>query len=124
MTPRAGGRCGFTLIEVLLALLLLSISMLAGFRSLGVGTQTAQIAHVRMLAQRSAENRLMEIRLRQEWPNIGEERFDCSQLDTVLSCSQKVIATPNAGFRRIELQVFDAGQKQVARLVGFATLVR
>ncbi|NDI22977.1 MAG: hypothetical protein EBY76_08020 [Betaproteobacteria bacterium] len=46
------------------------------------------------------------------------------QLDTVLSCSQKVIATPNVGFRRIELQVFDAGERQVARLVGFATVVR
>ena len=116
--------CGFSLVEVLVALMLLSIAMLAVFRSLGVGTQTAQIAHVRMLAQWSAENRLMEIRLKREWPNIGEERFDCSQLDTVLSCSQKVIATPNAGFRRVELQVFDAGQRQVARLVGFATVVR
>ena len=113
---------GFSLVEVLVALMLLSIAMLAVFRSLGVGTQTAQIAHVRMLAQWSAENRLMEIRLKREWPNIGEERFDCSQLDT--GCSQKVIATPNAGFRRVELQVFDAGQRQVARLVGFATVVR
>jgi general secretion pathway protein I len=109
---------------VLVALVLLAVAMLAVFRSLGVGTQTAEIAQVRMLAQWSAENRLMEIRLRREWPNIGEEQFDCSQLDTVLSCRQKVLATPNAGFRRVELQVLDTGQRQVARLVGFATLVR
>lgn len=118
-------RClGFSLIEVLVALLLVSVAMLASFRSLGVSTQTAQITHVRMLAQWSAENRLMEIRLRREWPTLGEDRFDCSQLDTVLSCTQRVIATPNPSFRRVELLVHDAGLRQVARLVGFATLAR
>jgi len=115
---------GFSLIEILVALVLIAVALLAVFRSLGVSTLTSEMAHVRMLGQWSAENRLMEIRLRREWPTLGQDRFDCSQLDVVLSCLQQVYATPNAGFRRIELRVFDSRERQVARLVGFATLAR
>jgi len=115
---------GFSLIEILVALVLIAVAMLAVFRSLGVSTRTSEVAQARMLAQWSAENRLMEIRLRREWPNLGQDRFDCSQLNVVLSCLQQVYATPNTGFRRIELRVYDSGDRQVARLVGFATLAR
>mgnify|MGYP001220260795 CR=1 FL=1 len=114
----------YSLIEILVALVLIAVTMLAVFRSLGVSTRTAEMAHARMLAQWSAENRLMEIRLRREWPNLGPDRFDCSQLNIVLSCVQHVHATPNPGFRRIELRVLDSGERQVARLIGFATLAR
>jgi general secretion pathway protein I len=123
---------GFTLVEVLVALTIVAIALMASIRAVGSLTQSASDLRSRTLAQWSAENRLSQIRVQKEYPPVGRRTFDCSQGDLPLRCQEDVFATPNVSFRRLEIQVFgaDAGPVSVAgtptggrlaRLVGFAT---
>ena len=113
---------GFTLIEVLVALTIVAVALMAALRAAGSLTQNSGELRARMLAQWSAENRLAQMRVQAEWPAPGRARYDCSQSGVQLVCQEEVFATPNASFRRVELSVFDAtGTARLARLVGFAT---
>lgn len=114
---------GFTLVEVLIAMTVLAIGLMAALRATGTLTDTSGQLRERTLAQWSAENRLSQIRVEGQWPDVGRTRFDCPQAEVFLVCEQEVVATPNALFRRVEVSVYPtAGQRvRLARLVGFAT---
>ena len=118
---RAAGR-GFTLIEVLVALTIVAVALMATLRAVGMLTQSSEELRARTLAQWSAENRLSQMRVQAEYPNIGRNRYDCSQGGVELACQEDVFATPNASFRRVELSVYDPRDgHRLTRLVGFAT---
>ena len=114
---------GFTLVEVLVALTIVAVALMASLRAVGALSTSAYELRLRTLAQWSAENRLAQIRVEAEWPAPGRRTFDCSQAEAALSCDEQVFATPNPQFRRVEISVFPAGGGGVrlARLVGFAT---
>ncbi|HVL57710.1 MAG TPA: type II secretion system minor pseudopilin GspI [Burkholderiaceae bacterium] len=116
---RAGG---FTLIEVLVALTIVAIALMAALQATGALADSASQLRQRTLAQWSAENRLAQIRIqRGALPPLGRRTFDCSQADAVLVCTEEVFATPNAMFRRVEISVHAAESRhRLARLVGFA----
>jgi general secretion pathway protein I len=98
---------GFTLLEVLVALVIVGTALGAGLRA--VGSLTANSAGLRtsMMATWSAENRLVQIRLGKEFPEIGKRGFDCAQGDLHLVCQEEVVASPNPRLRRVEVSVFD-----------------
>jgi general secretion pathway protein I len=114
---------GFTLVEVLVALTIVAIALMASLRATGSLSDSAGELRQRTLAQWSAENRLAQIRVQAEWPNLGRRAFECSQAEVALVCREEVFATPNAQFRRVEIGVYPPGEGQVrlSRLVGFAT---
>jgi general secretion pathway protein I len=121
---------GFTLIEVLVALTIASVALLAALRATSTLTQGLQDMRQRTYALWSAENRLATIRVVSEWPEVGRRQFDCSQGGILLVCDEEVFATPNPFFRRVEVSVRaqqDTQQttetQRLARLVGFATNV-
>ena len=126
---------GFTLVEILVALTIVAIALMASLRAVGSITQSAGDLRGRTLAQWSAENRLSQIRVQHEYPAAGRRTFDCSQGDLLMVCQEDVFATPNPNFRRVEIQVFAATggpgglgntgtSGRLARLVGFATTLR
>jgi general secretion pathway protein I len=134
-SERRRGSAGFTLVEILVALTIVAIALMASLRAVGSLTQSATDLRGRTLAQWSAENRLSQIRVEQEYPAVGRRSFDCSQGDLSLRCQEDVFATPNPNFRRVEIQVFDptvasvnvggsSTSGRLARLVGFATRLR
>lgn len=98
---------GFTLLEVLVALVIVGTALGAGLRA--VGSLSANSAGLRtaMMATWSAENRLVQIRLAREFPEIGKRGFDCPQGDLHLVCQEEVIVSPNPRLRRVEVSVFD-----------------
>jgi general secretion pathway protein I len=119
-------------VEILVALTIVAIALMASIRAVGSLTLSASDLRSRTLAQWSAENRLSQIRVQREFPAVGRRSFDCSQGDLPLRCQEDVFATPNASFRRLEIQVFamEAGPVnavstpsggRMARLIGFAT---
>ncbi|MEZ5740218.1 MAG: type II secretion system minor pseudopilin GspI [Burkholderiaceae bacterium] len=112
---------GFTLVEVLVALTIAAVALIASVRATGALTNSNADLRARTLAQWSAENRLSEIRVQGLWPNPGERSFDCSQGGVALTCVERVVATPNRYFRRIELNVRDGSDHRLAQLTGFAT---
>ena len=99
---------GFTLLEVLVALVIVGTALGASLRAVGSLTQNSSDLRVSMMATWSAENRMAQIRLAQEWPSLGQRRFNCSQGDMQLVCEENVYTTPNPYFRRVEVSVLDS----------------
>ncbi|HYD81200.1 MAG TPA: type II secretion system minor pseudopilin GspI [Paucimonas sp.] len=101
-------RRGFTLLEVLVALVIVGTALGASLRAVGSLTQNSSGLRASMMATWSAENRLAQIRLAHEWPAFGKRQFECPQGDLQLICEEEVFATPNPLFRRVEVSVYDS----------------
>jgi general secretion pathway protein I len=113
---------GFTLLEVLVALVIVGTALGASLRAVGSLTQNSSGLRASMAATWSAENRLSQIRLAHEWPAFGKRSFSCPQGDLQLVCEEEVLATPNPNFRRVEVSVFDA-QNPERRIIKLAQIV-
>ncbi len=109
---------GFTLLEVLVALLIVGTALGASLRAVASLTQNSQDLRVALMATWSAENRLAQIRLAREWPTLGQRQFPCAQADLNLICEENVFATPNPSFRRVEVTVFpsESPDKRIIKL--------
>jgi general secretion pathway protein I len=120
-TWRCGRRAGFTLVEVLVALAIISIALLAALRTAGQGTSNAGELRARMLAGWVAENLLAEHHAREDWLPMGIRRGTERQGGAEFAWREEVVATPNAAFRRINVLVFAASDEShaLARLTGF-----
>ena len=97
---------GFTLLEVLVALVIVGTALGASLRAVGSLTQNSNDLRAAMMATWSAENRLSQIRLEHAWPALGQRAFDCPQGELKLACEENVFSTPNPFFRRVEVSVF------------------
>lgn len=108
--PSFGARdcgAGFTLLEVLVALVIIGTALAASLRSVASLTQNSTDLRAAMMATWSAENRLTQIRLSQEWPPLGRRVFACAQAELPLRCEEQINPTPNPAFRRVEVSVVD-----------------
>jgi general secretion pathway protein I len=110
---------GFTLLEVLVALVIIGTALGASLRAVGSLTQNSSDLRSSMMATWSAENRLVQIRLAREWPAFGKRTFDCRQGELRLRCEEEVLSTPNPNFRRVEISVFDESrtERRIIKLV-------
>lgn len=120
MFPRRAARpSGFTLLEVLVALVIVGTALAAGLRAVGSLTSNSAGLRSSMMATWSAENRLVQIRLGREFPEIGKRSFPCPQGDLNLLCEEEVLTSPNPLLRRIEVSVFDADNpgRRIVKLI-------
>ncbi|MFA9219338.1 MAG: type II secretion system minor pseudopilin GspI [Sphingomonadaceae bacterium] len=110
---------GFTLLEVLVALIIVVTALGASLRAVGSLTQNSDGLRSAMMATWSAENRLVQIRLAKTFPGVGKQSFPCPQGDLQLVCEEEVIASPNPRLRRVEVSVFDAAypERRIIKLV-------
>ena len=99
-------RHGFTLLEVLVALVIIGVALAAAMRGALALTTAAEDTRYTMLATTVAENRLLELRLARGSLEIGQTTTTCAQADIEFECLQTIKSTPNPFFRRVELQVF------------------
>ena len=117
--PSSPRQAGFTLLEVLVALVIVGTALGASLRA--VGSLTANSAGLRsaMMATWSAENRLVQIRLAREYPAIGKKTYECPQGDLQLMCQDEVLPSPNPRLRRVEVSVFDQAnpERRIIKLV-------
>ncbi|WP_229477020.1 type II secretion system minor pseudopilin GspI [Massilia rubra] len=122
---RAPERCpssrqsGFTLLEVLVALVIIGTALGASLRAVGSLTSNSAGLRAAMMATWSAENRLVQIRLAKEYPAIGKNSYECPQGDLKLLCQEEVLASPNPRLRRVEVSVFDSTspERRIIKLV-------
>jgi len=112
---------GFTLVEVLVALAIVSIALMAALRAAGQGTQAAGELRLRLLAGWVAENRLAEHRARSDWLPVGIGRGTQNQGGIEFAWREEVISTPHPAFRRVDVFVSAPAQESrtLARLTGF-----
>ena len=120
MTMRSHQRqsaAGFTLLEVLVALVIVGTALGASMRAVGSLASNSAGLRTAMMATWSAENRLVQIRLGREFPNVGKRSFECPQGDLKLVCEEEVLASPNPLLRRVEVSVRDSENRRVLKLV-------
>lgn len=101
---------GFTMIEVLVALAIIAVALAASLRAVGSLASSELELHQRLLAGWSADNALAQLKLAHSWPEVGSSSFDCSQGNLQLLCTERVSATPNPVFRRVEVSVTTPGR--------------
>lgn len=104
---------GFTLIEVLVALVIVGVALGAALRAVGTVTDASSAVESRLLAQWSAENRLVEMRLQHLWPDTGVRGFACPQGAHTFFCEETITNTANPAFRRVEVAVYASPEKSV-----------
>ncbi len=97
--------CGFTLVEVLVALVIVALVLAASLRATGVLTTTQQSLRASTMAAWSADNRLAELRLAHVLPPLGRTESPCPQADLLLTCLVEVSASPNPAMNRIDVWV-------------------
>ena len=106
---------GFTLIEVLVALGIVAIALVAGLQASAALTANAQRQSDVLLGHMCAENVLVAIKLGKQLPSVGESDQPCQEAGQDFNVHLKVAPTPNPSFRRVDAQVF-TGSVPVLRL--------
>jgi general secretion pathway protein I len=106
---------GFTLVEVLVALAIVAIALMAGLQATSALTLNAQRQTDVLLAHLCAENELVKLRLARQLPGVGDSEIACEQAGRAYAVKVSVSATPNPSFRRVDAQVTD-GTYPVLRL--------
>ena len=96
---------GFTLIEVLVALGIVAIALMAGLRSTDALSRNASRQSTQWLAQICAENEFSRLRLSRQVPPVGESSNSCLQAGLELQVNLTVQVTPNPNFRRVDARV-------------------
>jgi general secretion pathway protein I len=111
-------------VEVLVALAIVAVALLAAMRAAGQGAVNASELRARLFAGWVAENRLAEHRARQDWLELGIRRGTASQGGMLLAWREEVLPMPSPAFRRLDVFVFDPSEesRSLAHLTGFLLL--
>ena len=101
---------GFTLIEVLVALGIVAVTLMAGLKAIGSLSRQADRQTLSMFGQMCAENELARLRLRRQLPDTGNNQTECLQAGHRLQVDTTVKPTPNPNFRRVDARVLNQGE--------------
>lgn len=112
---------GFTLLEVLVALAIIAIALLAALRAAGIATNSLQELRGRQLAGWVADNRLAEHRARGAWLPLGIAQGQEEQGGIGFAWREEVASTPNPAFRRVDIFVHasQSPERRLAHVTGF-----
>ncbi len=100
---------GFTLLEVLVALVVLAVALVALTRTAGRETETFDSLRQRSVAGWVAANTLTEVRLAPGLPAIGRSDGTARMAGRQWTWRLEVKPTPAAGIRRLHVAVFAPG---------------
>ena len=114
---------GFTLIEVLVALGIVAIALMAGLRSTDALSRNAARQSTQWLAQICAENEFSRLRLSRQVPPGGESSSNCLQAGLDLQVNVSVQVTPNPNFRRVDARVVQRNGSDSTPLLQLSTVL-
>ena len=96
---------GFTLLEVLIALVIFGISAVVILEQASRSVQQQAQLEDKTLALWLAENHLAELRLKPQWPNTGTQEKNLSSASREWHILQTVDNTPNPLLRKVTVSV-------------------
>jgi general secretion pathway protein I len=113
---------GFTLIEVVVALAIVAIGMLAVFKTIGDTVNNVSTLRDRSFAAWIADNRITELRLSGQMPSVDETEGNLEYAGRRWHWVARVSQTPVEGLRRIDVNVRredDAPDSSLISMAGF-----
>lgn len=112
---------GFTLLEVLVALVIVGLGLMAVFSQLNQSLVTASLLRERTLAHWVAMDRIAELRLAGELPDIGETSDDIAMAGIEWSYMLKFSDVGIENFRRVDVTVSfaDDPDRVISEMAGF-----
>jgi general secretion pathway protein I len=111
---------GFTLLEVMIALAVVGIGLVAASSSIAQLTANGVYLRDKTIAHWIAMNKLAELRLAETWPGIGESDDEIEYGGRDWHWSVEVSATDVEALRRIDVEITREGEQRVlAKLAGF-----
>jgi len=115
---------GFTLIEVLIALVVIGIAMAAAVRATMAVTDESLTLRRHLAGNWVAQNHINGYIARGQFPSAGEQSGTEDEAGLSFAWHEKVSDTPNGSFRRVEVRVTAPGSDHAdAILIGYVTNV-
>lgn len=96
---------GFTLIECLVALLIIAIVLASSTRAIGLAVADVHDSYVRELANWVADNQANQYALDGIYPDLGTVKKDIVMGGVDFILKTNVLETPNPYFRKVEIAV-------------------
>jgi len=96
---------GFTLIECLVALLIIAIVLASSTRAIGLSVDDVREVYIRQVANWSVENQANQYWIDGVYPDLGKTKkyVTLAVIDFIIQSD--ILTTPNPYFRRIEISV-------------------
>lgn len=96
---------GFTLIECLVALLIIAIVLASATRAIGMSVDDVRNNYMREAAMWVADNQLSQYYLEGTFPNLGITRSNVNMANIEYTMTVDISATGNPYFRKIEISI-------------------
>jgi general secretion pathway protein I len=114
---------GFTLIEVMVALLVISVALTGAVKVMGNGAHNASLLSQKTIAQWVGLNQLTTVKIEGVWLKTGESKGEAKMAHQKWQWVQKVIKTEIDDVNRLEVSVYtiprSTGDSPQAMVVGF-----
>lgn len=120
MNSAAPKNSGFTLLEVLVALAILAIGLVAAIRAGIASSDTASALRDRQLAGWVAENQLALLRARRSAIAVGEHGGETTMAGQSFAWQVSVKSLPYTALRQVDITVSAPGERnELSRLSGY-----
>ena len=112
---------GFTLLEVLVAMSIISLGLIGVFGSLNQMLGATALLRDKTLATWIATDRITEMRVNGEYPDAGERKDVIDMAGAEWSYTIKISKIPDMAMRRLDVSVgfADDPENTVATVIGF-----
>jgi general secretion pathway protein I len=108
---------GFTLLEVMVALVIVSLALAGVATSMGQMIDTANTMRDRTFASWIAQNKIVEMRLAGTMPEVGESNGEVDYANTTWAWTAEVAETGVENLMRVDVTVSYAGSNEPVRQV-------
>lgn len=124
MSKKNHPQTGFTVLEVLVAIFIIAIALGGAIYTTGRAASNEKILSDQTFARWVAMNRIAEEKIKRSFPKVGNTNGTETMAGIKWKWQQKTLSTEIPEVRRIEVSVWQEGQKKKgvsATIVGFLT---
>ena len=112
---------GFTLMEVLVAMTILSLGLLAAIKVASEGSTSAMQLRDKTYAQWVALNKVAEMRLQTTWPSAGKSDGNSEMAGRTWHWTMEIKNTDDKDVRKLEVSVNPESEKDAKASTVFVT---